>query len=407
MMKLTKRAFLALSIASGLALPAMAQDGAKIRIGMTVSSSGNFALASQSGERGVEIWVDEVNAAGGLEINGEKRMVELVKRDDRSDKQMVARVYEDLIVNENVDMLMAPFGSTLTAAAATVTERFGKFLMVWSAASDAVYEQGFKYVVSGTQMPVSRMPNNGLDLAGSLGVKKVAIVSVDEPFPAGFAEAAKKRAEEAGMEVVMSEVYPKGTKDFSLLLQKAKVAGAELFFPTSYEGDLISMVRQMRQMDINFPMTFMIYASTPQFIDIGEDAQYIYSHTNFHPNINWDVNAGMGREEFLSAYERLFPNVSYEPDFQTALAYGAGVIAGEVLKKAGSSEAAAMKQAALDLSDKLTVLAGPYAIDERGVQLQMPFPIMQLQPEKGLVPVWPQEVATEAPIFPIPAWSDR
>ncbi len=121
MMKMTKRAFLALSIASGLALPAMAQDAPKIRIGMTVSSSGNFALASQSGERGVEIWVDEVNAAGGLEINGEKRMVELVKRDDRSDKQMVARVYEDLIVNENVDMLMAPFVSTLTAAAATVT----------------------------------------------------------------------------------------------------------------------------------------------------------------------------------------------------------------------------------------------------------------------------------------------
>ncbi len=111
--------------------------------------------------------------------------------------------------------------------------------MVWSAASDSVYEQGFKYVVSGTQMPVSRMPNNGLDLAASVGIKKVAIVSVEEPFPAGFAEAAKKRAEAAGMDVVMSEVYPKGTKDFSLLLQKAKVAGAEMFFPTSYEGDLI------------------------------------------------------------------------------------------------------------------------------------------------------------------------
>jgi branched-chain amino acid transport system substrate-binding protein len=409
MNKLNKRTLLKGAVCAAAAMlgSAAAAESDPIRIGMTVSSAGNYALASQSGVRGVEIWVDEVNAAGGLDVGGEKRMIELVKRDDRSDKQMVARVYEDLIVGEEVDLLMAPFGSTLSAAAATTAERLDKFLVIWSAASDALYAQGFKNIVSATQMPVSRMPLASMDLAADLGIKSIAIISVDEPFPAGLAEGARALAEERGIEVVMQESYPKGAKDFSLLLQKAKASGAELFYPTSYEGDLISMVRQMRQMNVSFPMTYMVYASTPQFQEIGEDADYIYSHTNFHPTINWDLTAGLDREGFLAAYERLFPDVSYEPDFQTVLAYGAGVTAGEILKNAESLDAAALKASAMALSDNLTVLAGPYAIDETGKQLKMPFPVVQLQPGGGMETVWPPEVAVAEPVFPIPAWDER
>ncbi|MDX6748456.1 amino acid ABC transporter substrate-binding protein [Geminicoccaceae bacterium 1502E] len=399
----------ALAAAAALAFTAQGADAAddKIRIGMTVSSAGNFALASQSGVRGVEIWVDEVNKAGGLELGGRKLPVELVKLDDRSDKQMTARVYETLITDEKVDLLFAPFGSTLTAAAATATERLDKFLVIWSAAADTLYDQGFKNIVSATQMPVSRMPVASLDLAKELGTKKVAIVYVDEPFPAGLATGAEAAAKERGLEVVLMERYPKGAKDFSLILQKARASGADVFFPTSYEGDLISMVRQMRQMNINFPYTFMVYASTPQFQAIGEDGDYIYSHTNFHPTINWEVNAGLNREQFVEAYDRLFPKAEYPADFQTVLAYGAGAVAGEIIEKAGSTDAAALKQAALDLSGELTVLAGPYKIDETGKQLAMPFPVVQLQPEKGMVTVWPPEVAVAEPIFPIPGWTDR
>jgi branched-chain amino acid transport system substrate-binding protein len=407
-----RRQSLQLALAAVLALGwgiggAAAQQGDKIRIGMTVSSTGSFALASQSGVRGVEVWVDEVNRRGGIDIKGKKYPVELVKLDDRSDRQMATRVYETLIVDEKVDLVFAPFGSTLTAAAATVTERFGKFMVIWSAASDALYQQGFKYIVSATQMPVSAMPRQSMELAGKLGLKKAAIVYSDEPFPAGLAEGAKVLAEKNGLQVVMYEKYPKGQKDFSTLLQKAKALGVELFNPTSYEGDLISMVRQMRQLNINFPYTFMVYASTPQFQEIGKDAEYIFSHTNYHPAINWKVDAGLTREQFDEAYKKLFPNVSYAPDFQTALAYGAGVVAEKIIQTAGSTDAAALKKAAMDLSAKLTVMAGPYEIDETGKQLQMPFPVVQVQPGKGMVAVWPPAVATEKPIYPIPDWTKR
>lgn len=397
----------AIVAAACLHAPASAQTGDKLRIGMTVSSTGSFALASQSGVRGVEVWVDEINKKGGVQIGNKKYPVELVKLDDRSDKQMVTRVYETLINDNKVDLVFAPFGSTLTAAAATVTDRLGKYMMIWSAASDQLYKEGFKYIVSGTQMPVSAMLRASTELAANLGVKKVAIVYSDEPFPAGLAEGGKALAAKHGMEVVMYEKYPKGQKDFSTMLQKAKALGAQAFIPTSYEGDLISMTRQMKQMNISFPYMFMVYASTPQFQAIGPDADYIFSHTNYHPSINWKVTAGYNREEFQKAYDRLFPKAEFPPDFQTALAYGAAVLAGEIITKAGSTDAAALKKASMDLSDKMTVMAGPYAIDETGKQLQMPFPVVQIQPGKGMVTVWPKDVAVAQPIYPIPDWKKR
>ena len=81
-------ALAALLVTSG-AGSAVAQADKPIRIGMTVSSAGTFALQAQSGQRGAEIWIDDVNQRGGIEIGGMKRKVELVKLDDRSDKTLV------------------------------------------------------------------------------------------------------------------------------------------------------------------------------------------------------------------------------------------------------------------------------------------------------------------------------
>jgi branched-chain amino acid transport system substrate-binding protein len=385
-----------------LAGPAVAD----IKIGMTVSSSGRFALAAQSGERGLKIWLDDVNRRGGVDIGGTKHKIKLVALDDRSDKTLVPRVYETLIKDEKVDILMGPFGSTLTAAAANTTEQFGKFLVIWSASSDKIYEQGYKYVVSATQIAASRLGKPGADAMAAMGVKKLAIIYLDEPFPAGTAEGVRKRAGELGMEVVMFEKFAKGTKDFSVMIQKALATGADAFYPASYEGDQMNVVRQLRELDANFPMTYVFYGSQPQFLEIGQDAKFLYSQTLWHPKVRWKVNAGLDRDQVSARYKELFPDASYGADFQTALAYGAGAVLEEILIKAQSLDPAKLKQASLDLSKKLTVITGPYEILPNGKQIQMEFVVMQHQPQ-GLEVVYPASVATGKPIFPVPAFNQR
>lgn len=407
-MKIARRTLMGMAAAAALMTGAFASTAAlaDITIGMTVSQTGRFALAAQSGERGFKIWIDDVNSRGGIDIGGKKHKIKLETLDDRSDKALVPRVYETLIKDKNVDLLMGPFGSTLTGAAANTTESFGKFLVIWSASSDKIYEQGHKYVVSATQIAASRLGKPGADAMGALGVKKLAIIYLDEPFPAGTAAGVKKRAEELGIEVVMFEKFAKGTKDFSVMIQKALASGADAFYPASYEGDQMNVARQMRELDANFPMTYMFYGSQPQFLGIGQDAKYLFSQTLWHPKVRWQVNAGLDRDEVEKRYAKLFPNAKYEADFQTALAYGAGAVLEEIIKKAQSLEPAKLKQAALDLSNKLTVMTGPYEILDNGKQIQMEFVVMQNQP-KGLEVVFPPSVATAKWIYPVPAYGKR
>ena len=378
----------------------------KIRVGMTVSSTGRFALAAQSGARGTNIWVDDINSRGGITIAGKAHELELVELDDRSDKQMVARVYETLIKDEKVDILLGPFGSTLTSAAAHVTEKYGKFLIIWSASSDKIYEQGYNYVVSGSQIAASLLGAPAIKMMNSVGIKKVALAYLDEPFPAGTAQGAEKLAKTLGMEVTMMEKFAKGTKDFSIMFQKARATGAQALYPIGYEGDQMAMARQLREMNIDFPLVFMVYASQPQFLEIGDDANFLYSQTLMHPKVNWPVTAGLNREQVVERYNKLYPDAAYPPDFQTALAYSASAVLEEIMKKADSIEPAKLKQAAIELSGKLTVMTGPYEILDNGKQIQMQFVVMQNQ-ANGPEVVFPPEVRTAEPIYPVPKYGDR
>jgi len=387
-----------------------AADNGVIKIGMTISTTGKYTFASSQGFKGVKIWADQINKDGGLKIGGEKRPVKLVYYDDRSDKETVVKLYEKLINEDKVDICFAPFGSTLTGAAAAITAKHGKMLIIWSAASDAVYAQGYKYIVSATETPVSLMPKPEVDHMATLGVKKLAIVYVDEPFPAGLAKHAKRLAESKGIEVVQYEKYSPGTKDFTILLQKVKMSKADAFYASAYMDDQKIMVRQMKEANLMFPYVYMVYSGMPQWRDLGDDGLFIFGHTLYHESLNWKVNAGMSRVEFEKVFAETFPNAENPPDFQTSLSYGAGVLLGLFVEKANSLEAAALKKVALDLSGKVTVMTGPYEIDETGKQLLMPFIVTQVHKENGkqkLVLLFPTEVATGDTVYPIPGWQNR
>ncbi len=386
---------------------ALAQADKPIRIGMTVASTGTFALAAQSGHRGAQIWVDDVNSRGGIDLGGKKRKVELVILDDRSDKQLVPRVYEALIKDEKVDLVFGPFGSTLTAAAANTTETNGTFMVIWSASADSIYKQGYKNIVSATQIAGTLLGQPAVRALHSMGVKKVAFAYVDEPFPAALTQGAIDLAKELGMQVTMNEKFAKGTKDFNILIQKAKAGGAEAFYPTAYEGDQMTIARQIREANADFKAVYLVYASQPQFLEqSGKDGHYVFSQTLLHEKINWKVTHGLNRAQMMARYEKLFPKAQYTADFQTILAYGAGVITEQIIKTAGSLDAPKLKEAALKLSGKIVTACGEYQIDATGKQFKNEFSIMQTLPH-GLEVVYPPAVATAKAVYPVPPFGKR
>jgi len=406
-----KRGFLKAAVATGVLVTPMARVHAQadrpIRIGMTVSSTGTFALAAQSGQRGLEIWVDDVNGRGGIDIGGHKRKVELIKLDDRSDKTVIPKVYETLIKEEKCDLLFGPFGSTLTSAAANVTETNDKMMIIWSASADSIYAQGYKSIVSATQIVGTLLGHNGVRALHALGARKIAFAYLDEPFPAAMTQGAAALAKELGMEITQNEKFAKGTKDFNILIQKAKASGADAFYPTAYEGDQMTIARQLRESNVLFKALYLVYASQPQFLQqAGKDGMYALSQTLLHEKINWKVTHGLNRAQMVARYAKLFPNAQYPADFQTALAYGAAVVTEEMIKTAQSLDAAKLKEAALKLNNRIVTITGEYQIDNTGKQYKSEFAIMQNMPG-GPEVIYPVVLATAKGVYPAPPYNAR
>ncbi len=112
--------------AAALALPSLARaQGAPVRIGYTMSRTGPWTGGAQtSQEPGYLLWAEQVNAAGGLNVKGSKRPIELVSSDDRSDMETVVRTYEKLMGSDKVDLVLPPWGSGANFAVAPIANRF-------------------------------------------------------------------------------------------------------------------------------------------------------------------------------------------------------------------------------------------------------------------------------------------
>src|SRR5580693_10499578 len=97
----------ALALAVGGIGSAQAAD--PVRIGFSLPLTGIFAPAAPSQKNAYELWRDQVNAKGGLDVAGTKRMIEFVSYDDQSDPGQAAKIYEKLIVQDKVDLLLVDF----------------------------------------------------------------------------------------------------------------------------------------------------------------------------------------------------------------------------------------------------------------------------------------------------------
>jgi len=98
------------SLALAGATSALAQE--PVKIGYAIARTGPWAAGAQvSQEPNYIMWAEQVNAAGGLNVKGVKRKVELIGLDDRSDMETVVRSYEKLMGSDKVDLILPPWST--------------------------------------------------------------------------------------------------------------------------------------------------------------------------------------------------------------------------------------------------------------------------------------------------------
>jgi branched-chain amino acid transport system substrate-binding protein len=394
-------------VALGWALAPVAGAQPPIRIGASASQTGAYAALGQNQLRGYQLCVKQTNEKGG--VLGRK--LELVVYDDQSEPATGVRLYERLIAQDKVDVVIGPYSSPITEAVADVNEKFKMPMVAPGAAATSIFKKGRKFVFM--VLPPAEVDLEGLiDVAARKGLKTVAVIHQDVTAARATAQGAIELGKKKGLEVVLVEGYPQGTTDFSALLAKVQAANPDVLAAATYFEDTVAITRQMKALSVNPKMYGLTTGvDSLRFYELlGRTAEFVYGVTPWVPELV-ELRAGglipiarqyPGAREFVESYKKEFPGADLS--YHSAAGYGGCQVLLEAIRRAGSLHSGKLREALLKI-DRNTVF-GRFRVDRDGVQIAHKLLLFQWQDGKKVI-VWPEELAPGKPRFPTPPWSQR
>lgn len=377
-------ASLALAVAGFAAATTSASAQDVIRFGAPLPITGPLAPEAVKQQQGYDLWAEQANKAGGINVGGKKYKVEIVYSDYQSNTPRSVQTTEQMITQEKVNFMFGPFGSGAAKAASTIAEKYKMPMLAATASSVQVYDQNYKYLF-GTFTPNDTLttPLTKLVKAKAADVKKVAILARNDLFPLAIAQEMEKSAKENGLEVVYFEKYAINTLDHSATLSQIKSLSPQWIFVTGYTNDLLLVRKQMADQQIKAGVVTMIAGPAYQeFIDsAGPTAENISSASWWHPAEKYD-----GKDIFGSTanFVKLFKDkYKSEPDYAHASAAVCGALFQMAIEKAGSLD----RDKVRDELAKMDVVTfwGPVKFGANGQINSLEPPVFQIQGGKPIV----------------------
>jgi len=334
----------------------------KLLIGFTASQTGAQQVASKKQVEGLQLWLDDVNKAGGIKLkDGTVYMPEMKFYDDESKTDRVQALYAKLINEDKADFLLSPYSSGLARAAAVVGEQNGKVMITAGAADDVTMEQGFKNTFQ-LYTPASRYLTGAADMLMKLDptAKKIAIVYEKDSFSTSVAQALKPYAESKGFNIVVFEGYDTGTTDFAPFINKISATNPDAILGGGHFADGTTFAKQLYEKKIPLKFVALLVAPPePTFKDIGDAAQYIIGPSQWEPQVTYSADSakaanipyfGPSVKAFTDAYVAKYKET---PSYHSAGGYAQGLILQKAIEDADSVDPAKIV-AALDKMNLMT-----------------------------------------------------
>jgi len=376
-----------------LAWSASALAADPVRIGVALSQTGNLADSAAPYFKGLDLWREQANARGGLA----GRPIEFVVYDDRSDPATAARLYEKLITDDKVNLVISSLGSATAATGSAVAEKHKMVMINGGGAAEAIQQRGFKYVFQ-TAARISSYADGIVPMIDKYKIKSIALVSRDYAAARDISKAIKEQIKDKDVKIVMDEYFPAGTADFSSQIAKGQQLQPDLWIGLLYPSEAIETVRQFHSMSY-MPKFFIANGvSQDDFIkSAGKDAEYALGMSLFEPSLPSE-----GNKEFVKTYRDKYNS---DPGYYSAFGFVAGTVLEAAVKKAGSIDIEKVREVLTTL--KLGTVMGRHEVDPNTyMQVGVKGLVVQVQNGKREV-VWPEEYKTAEPKLPIPAWDKR
>ncbi|MBI3047974.1 MAG: ABC transporter substrate-binding protein [Acidobacteria bacterium] len=120
----------------------------EIIVGLSIAASGALSRQGREALDGARLWESYINQSGGIAVAPDaRRPVRLIWLDDESRLDRARLNVSRLLADERVDLLLGPYGSAATLAAAELADRRGRILWNYGGASDDIFSRGFRRLV--------------------------------------------------------------------------------------------------------------------------------------------------------------------------------------------------------------------------------------------------------------------
>jgi ABC-type branched-subunit amino acid transport system substrate-binding protein len=388
--------------------------GAKtVVIGFTASKSGKLKTEGARQINGVDLWIEQVNAKGGVKLaDGTTVKFAAKSYDDESNKDRVQELYTRLINNDKADFLISPYSSGLADASAVIAQQYNKIMITTGAASDSTYKKGYTLIYQ-AYTPASRYLTGAVDMLGKLApaAKKIAIIHEKDKFSTDVVNALKAYAISKGYQIVLFEGYDKDTTDFAAFINKIP-PGTDAIMGGGHFADTSTLTKQLYEKKVNAKMfAFLVAPPEPKFAELGEACIAVVGPSQWEPAVKYSPEAakaagvawfGPTVQEFDESYKKKY---NEDPSYHSAGGYAAGLILQAAIEKAGSIDTDKVKKA-LDEMNLMTFYGDikfDTSKDNHGLQIghQMVYIQWFKEPKGTFVKqiVWPESAASAKPFL--------
>lgn len=376
-----------------------------ILFGAPISLTGSLAKEGQLTRDGYEIWKDTYNAAGGIKVGNKQYKIETKYYDDESDAQKSATLADKLIKEDKINFLLGPYGTSGTLQVSTVAEKNKIPMVEGNGAAESIFSQGYQYTF-GVLSPAKNYLRGVIDMAMTVNPKPatVAVLSADDPFSVEVADAARKYAEEKGLQVVYYQKYPNAATELRAPLTEARAKNPDLLLNSGHLAESLAIMQQSKE--LGFAPKGFAFSVGPSIQDfqttLKNDANYVFGGTQWTPVMKYQGDDLFKTPE---AYDQQYrAKFNYEPAYQSAESTACGIAYVKALEAAGSLDPKTVRDALAKLD--FVSFYGQIKFDERGINTFKPMAVEQWQDGKR-VTVWPADVANAKVMWPTPAWNGR
>jgi branched-chain amino acid transport system substrate-binding protein len=349
---------------------------------------------------GVQAWADDVNRSGGilLQQGSPRSSVAVAHHDDGSEPDRVRRVTRQLINRDRVDILLGPYSSVLSLAAAQVAEEYEKLLWNQGGAADSIYQKGYRWVV-GTLTPASEYLAGLLPLVRQADqeAKTLGIVRASPgEFPRAVSQRLERTCKVLGFQLRLVREYPPSTLDFRNILEEVHGIRPDVLVAVGRIRNDLELARCLARRRPRLRAVAVVAAPIQQFREIlGEEAEGFLGPSQWEEACHYPIDYGPASGEVLASLRQHGP---FQVDYPAVQAYAACLVAQRCLETARTAEDRVLRATAgrLDFS----TFFGRFKIDpDTGRQIGHAAVLVQWQEGRKVV-VWPPEHRQGTLVYP-------